>query len=119
MWVDVFASAKANRVFRFCAWWTLLVTGVVIALLLFPEANVGSQTLPRLLLSVFFGVVGMVGAATSLILLVGMFAHLVKVSRMSAASKLLWMFLFIALLPVGEVIYFFAVYGPRRAAATV
>jgi hypothetical protein len=109
-------SVKANRVFRFCAWWTLLASIIIGILLLFPAANVGTQSLPGLIISVFFGIVGMIGSITSLLLLVGMFAHLLKVSGFSASSKAIWATIFILVLPVGEVIYFFAVYVRNRAA---
>ncbi len=115
MWSNLIMSAKAKRVFRFCAWWTLLTSVVIGVLLLFPAANVGTSSLPRLLISVFFGLVGMVGSVTSLLLLVGMFAHLLKVSGFSASSKAIWTVIFILLLPIGEVIYFFVAYGRSRS----
>jgi hypothetical protein len=110
-------SAKANRVFKFCAWWTLLASVVIGILLFFPAAvnNVGTQSLPGLLVSVSFGIVGMVGSITSLLLLVGMFVHLLKVSGLSPSSKAIWGTVLILILPIGEIIYFFSVYVRNRA----
>ena len=116
MQVDI-TSFKANRVFRFCAWWSLFVTAVIVTLMVFPKLNGDSLGFPELFLSVFIAIVGMLGAVTSLILIAGMFIHLVKVSRWPTASKLLWIFLFIGLPPVSEAIYYVVAYRRRQAAA--
>jgi hypothetical protein len=110
-------SVKAKRVFRFCAWWTLLASIVIGILLLFPAVfdNSGAQSLPGLLISVFFGIVGMIGSVASLVLIVGMFAHLLKVSEFSASSKAIWAIIFILFPLIGQVIYFFTVYVRNRA----
>jgi len=117
MWSNLIMSAKANRVFKFCAWWTLLASIVIGILLLYPAAldNVGTQSLPGLLVSISFGIIGMIGSITSLMLLIGMFAHLLKVSGFSSSSKVVWATIFILALPIGEVIYYFIVYVRNRA----
>ena len=116
---NIITSVKARRVFRFCAWWTLLASVAIATLLLFPAANVGIRSFFGLVISVLFGIVGMVGSITSLLLLVGMFAHLWKISGYSPLSKAMWAVIFVLLLPVGEVIYYFVVYSRSHIAANL
>jgi len=94
-----------------------LASIVIGILLLYPAAldNVGTQSLPGLLVSISFGIIGMIGSITSLMLLIGMFAHLLKVSGFSSSSKVVWATIFILALPIGEVIYYFIVYVRNRA----
>ena len=108
-------SPKARRTFRYCAWCSLLVSALVLADMRFRIAIGNPLTFAGLLFSLLFAVVGMLGAISNLILIVGMFIHLLKVSRLPAASKLLWILLFITLPPFTEATYYFAVYLRSRA----
>lgn len=114
---NLIMSVKAKRVFRFCAWWTLLASIVIGILLLFPAAfdNSGIQSPPAILISVVFGIVGMVGSVASLLLIAGMFAHLLKLSGFSASLKAIWLIIFILFPLIGQVIYFFTVYVRNQA----
>jgi hypothetical protein len=111
MFSSTVMSVKAARIFQFSAWWTLLASVTIGVLWFFPGANPDSRSIPGVLISLFFGIVGLVGSVTSLLLLVGMLVHLVKVSGFSSFSKVMWLAFFILTLPIGEVIYFFVVYG--------
>lgn len=116
MIASVILSDKAARIFRFCAWWTVLECVVVGVLLLFPAAAPHGLSVLGVLTSLFLGIVGMVGAVATLLLLFGMLVHAVKFSGFSRLSKFIWIVVLILIAPLGEVIYFFAVYERRRIA---
>jgi hypothetical protein len=110
MWSSKITSRNAARIFRFCAWSTL-VASVAIGIMVFFPAIVDNRSVLNSLISVFFGLAGLIGSMTSLFLFVGMLTHLLKISGFSTFSKALWTILIVLFLPIGEVIYFFAVYG--------
>ena len=89
MWSSKITSRNAARIFRFCAWWTL-VASVAIGILVFFPAIVDNRSVLNSLISVFFGLAGLIGSMTSLFLFVGMLTHLLKISGFSTFSKALW-----------------------------
>lgn len=107
-------SDKAARIFRFSAWWTMLASVTIAVVLLFPAVNPEIHSVLGVLTSLFLGIVGMVGGITSLVLLVGMVAHLATVSGYGTPLKAMWIAIFFLVLPLGEVIYFFVVYDRLR-----
>lgn len=109
MWSSIVMSLRATRIFQFSAWWTLLASAAIVMLRFYPSI-VDSHSIFGTLISILIGIIGMIGSITSLLLLAGMITHLVTCSGFSKYSKILWLALIILLLPLGEIIYFFAVY---------
>lgn len=108
-------STKAAGTFQFCAWWTLFAAFLIVVILVFPSAygrgGIG--------VAAAISVVGLIGSATSLILLVGMLLHLLNVGQRRPLAKLLWAVVIVFALPVGAVVYFFAVYKRQIASVSV
>lgn len=116
MIASMILSDEAARAFRFCAWWTILECVMFGVLALFASGIPGGHSVLGVLTSLFSGIVGIVGAVATLLLIVGMLVHVVKFSGFSRSSKVLWIMVLILIAPLGEVIYFFAVYERRRVA---
>lgn len=109
---NVIISAKAMRIFRFCAWWILLTTVVIGVLLVYPSIPDSANGVWRPGIAAAISVVGLIGSATSLALLIGMLVHLFKVANRRPVAKVFWVALMVCALPVGAVLYFFVVFRP-------
>lgn len=64
-------------------------------------------------MSLALGIVGMVGAITSLVMFVRMSGDVLKTPRYSVGAKAAWILVFFLALPLGAVFYYFLVF--RRA----
>ena len=78
------------------------------------SVSLGGLSFAGVVLQLILGIVGMVGAVTSLVMFIGMSANVVKTERYSGGAKAAWMVLFFLALPVGAVFYYLLVF--RRAA---
>jgi hypothetical protein len=107
-------SNKAVKILRFSAWWSLLASVAIGVLWLFPKIDSDAHSVHGVLLALFFGVVGMVGSVTILLLIVGMVLHLIKLSGYAMSLKVLWIVIFFLIPPIGEAIYFFLIYDRQR-----
>lgn len=110
MFSQVITSHKAARVFEVSAWWTALASVTIGLLLIFPTANLGGDSVLGVLISLCLGIVGLIGGIASLLLWAGMLIHVAKVRNGSSFSTIIWIAFIVMILPVGEVIYYFAVY---------
>lgn len=81
------------------------------------SANLGGLSVAGVVLQLILGIVGIVGAFTSLVMFVGMSADVLKTQRYSGDAKAGWMVLFFLTLPLGAVSYYLLVF--RRAARLV
>lgn len=109
---NLIISAKAMRIFRFCAWWTLLTTVVIGVLLVEPSMPNSVNGVWRTGIAAALSVIGLIGSATSLTLLIGMLVHLFKVAKRRLIAKVFWAALMVCALPVGAVLYFFVAFRP-------
>ena len=112
---NVIVTTKAIRTLRICAWWTLLAAFLMVVLLVFPSAYGRA----RLGTAAAISIVGLVGSETSLMLLVGMLSHLLTVGQCSSLAKFFWAAVMVCAIPVGAVVYFFAVYKKQIANISV
>ena len=111
-------SEKAHRLFSWSAW---IVVGVAVfmSFMLTPWfAQVESIRGGVHFLRLMGGVLGVLVAPASLILLFGMMAFCVREDRSAFTTKILWVGLFLATACFGSAVYFFAVYRKQANGAS-
>ncbi len=111
---DWIYSQKAKKIFHFSAWWSLLVTVIVVALYFHPSFQDNLSPSLRVGTSVLIAVSGIVGSLAIMILIVGMLLDLTTSKEHRIGFKLIWTAFMFFTAPVGVAIYFFTVY--RRSA---
>ncbi len=100
----------SRRRCNFCAWWTILTSAVIVTMLCCRPASLGGLSFLGVVLSLFGGFVGMVGAITTLVMLFAMSRHVFAQQQYSTGAKAAWVLLFFLALPVGAAIYHFLIF---------
>jgi nitrate reductase gamma subunit len=113
-----FWTSKANTLFFYSAW-VVVYMGVFMIFMLTPwfqqiEALPKGETLLRIL----GGILGVVGAPASLVILFGMAAFCFREDRSSIGTKTFWFILFFTTACFGAAAYFFGVHRKQVAAGS-
>ena len=110
-------SSRAYTLFRFSAWWMVLLAGFLIMMVSVYD-RIFSNDVTRTVFQVLGGCLGIVGAFAGLVIFFGMLIYMFLCDPSSGGRKTLWLLAFFFTAWFGSSLYFFLVYRkqvPQRA----